>query len=742
MAQLPADTIENRAQQRQAYKVRTAADLLRSLSDPVGHDGLIRSILDGETLGETFTWARILRMRPEEHKRLMDDLHAFPCDSGTKDILLKRIALHGPQHPLREQLERIVSSGRYSVTQNPMLDWAALEPKAALDWYRSKRASGAFTSGIDQKLNLAVMTDLLRGLARSNPNMALELYRSTSRAEMHEWTPMWLASEFAMHMLQTGKATMLLELMEVQGGEHSKQVLQGAMSAYGRSGKFSEGLEFVTRFDRSPEAQMDYLGHLFSYGLAYHQVRGGLDWLRTLSMESQRPELVGEIIAHHLSGGGGIKELEAEDWLSSQPMGVIRDKGYAALSDARLHVKLFERAMHHATSIDDKTLREAKFEKIKQRWMEHDPEEARLRLAKGVSDPMASALSAKNGKQETAKARKGDQVDGVETAVGTPASRHVERVCKILTDLKPVSSELKAEDPWMQIVLKDKAYKAVFVNFLQAVEKLQVEDLLAVAKKTTSKEFKKWLVILAAEQDPMRIFREDALKNAISPVEMYDAIARKDSGAAIGLLPPMQPRSPGKDSVYLVMEPYLAAWIRVATKLLADDLNEGLKAFLQIQDNLKGANRGRIPMGLFGALGTPAIPGESLPGLIEAVGKGEYARIKPDLIAMTVTHAMFHGGVTSATQYVESMRLHSGDLGDAISCMIKNGGLDTQPVALANWVSRVQPKNIASILRDWSETDIEAAVMWLSDQKNAFDWAQAVHDDELKNELLKRLSGE
>lgn len=734
---------DNRAQKRTTPKVRTAAGLLHSLPDPVDNHHLVRSMLDGETLQETFTWAQILRMSPKQHKRLLDDLQAFPCDSGTKDLLLKSVTLYGPPQPPREQLERIISVGRYSVTQNPMLNWAAREPDAALHWYLEKKESGALAPGIDNKLNQSVMSDLVLGLSRSNPDLAFELYRSTPKTEMHQRMPMWLASEFTEHKMRTGIATNLLKLIESHQGNDREQVLRGAIGQYGRNSKFNEGLAFVKKHDQSAKSQIKYIGHLFSYALGYEQVQDGLDWLHTIAMESQTPEIVGEIITNHLSGGGGIRELEAEDWLNKQPPGAIRDQGYAALSKARLNVRFFEKALRHAERIDNKNLRAATREMIKERWMEHDSEEAREGFASPSRVSETNPASRNPSGQATAEQTgKGQRIVRSETEDASSSDLQIERVCSILKDLEPVNLESTTDDLWMRIVQKNKAYRMVFLDFLRAVEGLRIEHLLEVAKNTQNKEFRRWLVLLAAEQDPIRIFHEETWKNVISITELFDAIARHDPATAIRLLPPQQPRDQDEGPVYLIMEPYLAARIRIATKLLAVDIDEGLEVILRIHENLNGANSGRIPMGLFGALATPAIPSESVTGLIEAIGKPQYANIKIDLISMTVNHAMFNGGVLVAIQCVESMQLTANDLEHAIIRIIKLGGLDTNPVGLANWISNVQPNTIPSVLEDWSETDFKAAADWLHGQENAMAWARGVRDDEVKNELVKRLSGE
>lgn len=732
---------EIKAQADTGREARTATSLLGSLKEPVDNNDLIRSMLEQETLGELLTWVRILAMSPEQHNRLLNDLQAFPCDDGTKDLLINRCIGYGTEHSPREQLERIVSSGRSSATQRPMLKWAALEPESALGWFRDQSSSGVLTRGRDGQLAQTILTDLLCGLAVSEPHLAFEVYQTSSREKMHEWIPMWLASAFAEQMLKSGDETHVLKMLQIHSAKDRIYVLRGIAAEFARSGKFDQGLHFVTKHDPSPEGRMDYFGHMFTYGLPYHKIGVGLDWLLTTTTESKAPELVGKIIADHLSGGGGIRELEAEDWLEKQSPGAIRDQGYASLSEARLKVKFFEKALQHAGRIMDEPLRTATRKKIEERWLEHDSKEARLRLA-AANQAEEAGLSPHDFDAKSAAARpESPSVSDVKSIGLNPNQAVVGRVCRSLSDLEPDLSEEDSEDIFKRIASEDKAYKLIFEDFLHIVEGLRTDDLLAAAKKTNNKKMKTWLVLLAAEQDPMRIYQDSDLKNAISIRELFDAIASKDPALAMRLISPNQPRENKTDSLYLITEPSLDVRIRVATKLLGVDFNAGMTALLKIHASLGNSNGGRIPIGTFGSLGIPTLPPECLPGIIEAIGKPEYTSIKPDLIKMTVTHTMFNGGVLSATQSVGEMQLSGADLDHAIECITKIGGFDTNPVGFANWISQVRPSGIPAALVKWSDFDLKSATDWLVEQKDGLKWAQAINNDEIRSQFLQGFSG-
>ncbi len=734
--------LEIKAQADTAREVRTATGLLDSLKQPVDNNDLIRSMLEQETLGELLTWVRISAMSPTQHKRLLDDLQAFPCDDGTKDLLISRCIGYGTVHSPREQLERIVSSGRSSTTQRPMLNWAAQEPEAALRWYRDRSGSGALKLGRDRQLAQSLLTDLLCGLALSEPDLAFQLYQKTPREEMHEWIPMWLASAFAEQMLQAGDEPPVLKMLQIHSAKDQISVLRGIVGEFARSGKFDEGLNFVTKHDPSPDARIDYIGHLFSYALPYHKIGDGFDWLLTTTTESKAPELIGRIIADHLSGGGGIRELEAEDWLEKQSPGEVRDQGYASLSEARLKVKFFEKALQHARRIKEESLRNSTRKKIEECWLEHDPKEAGLRLGAANQAEVTGQSRHDFDIKSASASPESPSVSDVKSIGLQPDQGVVDRVCRLLSEMEPDLSEEEPEDIFQRIVFEDKAYKLIFEDFLRVVEGLRTDELLAAAKETSNKKMKTWLVLLAAEQDPMRIYHDAQLKNAISIRDLFDAIERRDPVLAMRLVSPNQPREKNTtDSVYLITEPSLDVRIRVATKLLGVDINSGLKALLEIHASLGNSNGGRIPIGTFGSLGTPALPPESLPGMIKAIGKPEYTSIKPDLIKMTVTHTMFNGGVRSVTQSVGEMQLDDADLDHAIECITKMGGFDTNPVGFANWISQVRPSGIPAALVQWSDIDQKSATAWLVEQKEGLKWAQAINNEEIRGQFLQGFSG-
>lgn len=353
--------------------IRTPASLLASLNSPFDNHALIRALMADDALEESTAWGRIAGMNPEELKRLLDDVQGFPCDGDSKDQLTQMLDSYGPELPPRDQLERVVAGGRQSSTERPMLKWAASEPEAALKWYREKRASGELDPGLDDKLHETVLTSLVRGLATSRPETAFELYRDSPKKEMHEWTPMWLSSELAKHIIETGDKTHLVKMLEIHSGTDRSSVLVGTFGEFARQGKFDEGMALVDEYNTAPEDRTAYLGCLFgSSGLGLHQIRGGLDWVLSATPEDEAPEVIGTIIAGYFSG----RRFAADEWLAEQDAGPVRDRGYAALIDSRLDVSQFKEALGNAGQIDDAALRAATRQMIGRKWLEKDRKKA------------------------------------------------------------------------------------------------------------------------------------------------------------------------------------------------------------------------------------------------------------------------------------------------------------------------------------------------------------------------------
>lgn len=340
----------------------------------------------------------------------------------------------------------------------------------------------------------------------------------------------------------------------------------------------------------------------------------------------------------------------------------------------------------------------------------------------------------------------------------------IERAVSELQALVPEEYEIK-KDPIANLTAfleKDRQYKGAFLGVLRSVEGLSFDELVAVAEKTSDSKFQKWLFLLAAELDPVRFYREGKWKGRISAGQMAEALATKDPAAALRILPPMKPRPADEGTIYLSGESRLKIRIQVATKLLSSDLDLGLQSFLEIQENLNGANWGRIPLGDIGSLGFPVLPEGSVSGIIEVMGEPRYSQIRDDLIRLTTTNLLFEGGVESVIEEAESMQLTSKERQATIEQMNELGAMSSDPNLFMEWIADVEPDEVPSALVDWAELDLDGATTWLDqlspspvrdkaiakfsreasklDLPAAETWASQIQDEGLKMMTLRWLA--
>ncbi len=370
-----------------------------------------------------------------------------------------------------------------------------------------------------------------------------------------------------------------------------------------------------------------------------------------------------------------------------------------------------------------------------------------LVVSAAVTTVVLIALAArnKNLQQELAKAqgksRSQDIRDSSPAGASDPSGsfdpaqsqERINRALATIGELELVPAGLKLDesmagnlsDPGVWMYLKsnrdamreqETLYSRAFPEVVRSVAGYSFDELIAVADATEESAIKGWLMRLAAEQDPMRMAGDQKLRAGLSPREVMEALARKDPAAALSLLGPMKARESDPDfpdTIYLMSEPGLYLRIRMATKLLGTDLEQGLQTFLEIHENVASGNKGRIPNGLFGFDGTSSLPEGSVPGVIEAMGEPEYAAIRADLLGMTLTELMFENGVSAFVQHADSMQLTPAEVETAFKKMQVLGGLETDPKAMVEWILEAGPDSLPSAVLDWAKLDQRAATDWL-----------------------------
>lgn len=371
--------------------------------------------------------------------------------------------------------------------------------------------------------------------------------------------------------------------------------------------------------------------------------------------------------------------------------------------------------------------------------------------------------------------------DPVRESRDTGSSREkVERALARVIELQPnvleISPVLAKENLSPEDELKidfrgiESAYARIFPDFLRRVEGLNAEELIAVAKGLPADKTegwlgkpssRKWLLLLAAKRDPLRIYRDEALMAELAAPNVLEILGREDPVAALRRLPPMKkqtgmPDSSGRRIASILGDVELGVRIRAATRLLGTDLEMGLQVFSEVHDNY-----GQVPPGMSRPLGSTRLPPGAIPGLLDAMQRPEYAEMRDDLIEMVLMDTLFEGGVELAAERVEEMELTGDELNAAIDEMISNEVMEAEPEQMIDWMSELRPDRISSLLSEWAEIDLQGATTWLGqqapsprrdraiaefaratagfDREGAAQWAGEIQDEQLREETLREM---
>ncbi|NNM28221.1 MAG: hypothetical protein HKO57_01760, partial [Akkermansiaceae bacterium] len=197
-----------------------------------------------------------------------------------------------------------------------------------------------------------------------------------------------------------------------------------------------------------------------------------------------------------------------------------------------------------------------------------------------------------------------------------PSRDNVERA---LAEVRKLQPDIEIPDDSLKIDFEgmESAYAKIFPDFLRSVEELNTEELIAVAKglpddKTEGwlgkPSSRKWLLLLAAERDPLRIYRDEALMAELAASNVLEILGRADPVAALRRIPPMKkqtgmPDSSGRWIASILGDVDLGVRIRAATRLLGTDLEMGLQVFSEVHDNY-----GQVPPGMSRPLGFTQLP--------------------------------------------------------------------------------------------------------------------------------------
>ncbi len=391
-------------------------------------------------------------------------------------------------------------------------------------------------------------------------------------------------------------------------------------------------------------------------------------------------------------------------------------------------------------------------------------------LAQQLSDEQAKpTISRKSREGRVAKSR---DTGASRAKVEGALARVIELQPNVL-EISPVLAKenLSTEDE-LKIDVRgiESAYARIFPDFLRSVEGLNAGELIAVAKGLPDDKTKgwlgkpssrKWLLLLAAERDPLRIYRDEALMAELAASNVLEIFGRKDPVAALRRLPPMKrqtgmPDSSGRWIVSILGDVDLGVRIRAATRLLGTDLEMGLQILSEVHDNY-----GQVPPGMSRPLGSTRLPPGAIPGLLDAMQRPEYAEIRDGLIEMVLMDTLFEGGVELAAERVEQMELTGEELNAAIDEMISNEVMEAEPGQMIDWMSELRPDRISSLVSEWAEIHLQGVTTWLGqqapspkrdraiaefarttagvDREGAAQWAGEIQDERLRAKTLREV---
>ena len=161
-----------------------------------------------------------------------------------------------------------------------------------------------------------------------------------------------------------------------------------------------------------------------------------------------------------------------------------------------------------------------------------------------------------------------------------------------------------------------------------------------------------------------------------------------------------------------------------------------------------------------------------------AIGNPEFARIRSNIIDITLNDALFEGGVAAMAERVKALLLTGEDLDRYMESVIQDGSgrqsfknldiLFTEPEATIQWVSEVRSesdrsKMIPDMVLNWAKRDAKEAFNRISKQapspvrdasidqlvakspnlaaESAAAWAMRIRDDRMRAKALQQAVG-
>jgi hypothetical protein len=326
------------------------------------------------------------------------------------------------------------------------------------------------------------------------------------------------------------------------------------------------------------------------------------------------------------------------------------------------------------------------------------------------------------------------------------------------------------------------------VDILRMVEGLSLDELIAVTRDLPSSDTRRFLVMLAAEQDALRVSRDEKLMGDFYMPEIGRMIAKQDPARALESLPKPEPpqftascmRCHGEGAkksggcIYRV--PIGDGW-GIATTLFGEDAEAGLRAFLQMEKrDIPSIRKGLAPLSKLALTGSLPLTDDQLSAITAAMNDPEFSSIRSDIISLALNDAIYEEGVAAMAERVKALPLTEEELNRFMESVIQDGSggssgnqldiLFTEPAETIQWVSEVrsetdQRKMIPEMLVNWAKRDANAAFVWVSrqapsplrdaaiaelvtkspnlEQASAEGWAREIQDQALRESTLQDL---
>jgi hypothetical protein len=326
------------------------------------------------------------------------------------------------------------------------------------------------------------------------------------------------------------------------------------------------------------------------------------------------------------------------------------------------------------------------------------------------------------------------------------------------------------------------------VDILRMVAGLSLDELIAVTRDLPSSETRRFLVMLIAEQDALRVSNDKELRGNFYMPEIGRLIAKQDPARALESLPNPEPpqftescmRCHGEGAkksggcIYRV--PIGDGW-GIATTLFSEDAEAGLRAFLHMeQRDIPSIRKGLPPLSKLALSGSLPLNDNQLSAITAAMNDPEFSSIRPDIISLALNDAIFEEGVAAMAKRVKTLPLTEEELKRYMDSVIQDGSggssgnkldiLFTEPAETIQWVAEVrsetdQRKMIPDMVLNWAKRDANAAFGWVGkqtpsplrdatiaqlvtkgpnlDQASAESWAGEIQNQALKESTLQEL---